>query len=383
MADNDDIIKTYLNSPTVCNTDDDNLLYPGRLNTDENGDPIITPFSTLADYERSREITDKKHGVTPILKLGVKYNNPDFTKQDLNPNANFNPLSATADMFNPPDRGLLMKKLMTRVSDEDFNPVLMEPSEPITYKHFLPDLNPYALVGDPRFSLGCALQAVYQEFIPRIKACEEIAEAGGVGIKEDCICSADGQQIRKASDTAMYVANRTSINPDLNIKTPCFPTAEEVETFFEIKRTQALDYHAEAFVRYIKLCYLANPLWYAEPIIIRTFNFFFVKLARKESLTSDKIILRKYLKYYSDQADYVADLLGVNLIETDNIAVETYSKDINLSEVTTQLGGSPQDGFNRVFNQYSQIFSQPHSEMLSFALPIPDYTTMACPSGEF
>ena len=79
----EDIINKILNNPAVCNTDEDNILYPGRLNIDENGDPIITPFSTKEDYERSRRITDKKHGVTPLLELGVKYNNPNFTKADL------------------------------------------------------------------------------------------------------------------------------------------------------------------------------------------------------------------------------------------------------------------------------------------------------------
>jgi hypothetical protein len=378
----EDIINKILNNPAVCNTDEDNILYPGRLNIDENGDPIITPFSTKEDYERSRRITDKKHGVTPLLELGVKYNNPNFTKADLNSNINSNPLSGS-NIFDIQDRGLLMKKLMTYVEDEDFNPVLMEPKEPITYKHFLPDLNPYALVGDPRFSLGCAMQAIFQEFVPRIKACEEIAEAGGVGIKEDCICSADGQQIRKASDTALYVANRTTINPDLNIKTPCFPKADEVETFFQIKRTQALEYHAESFVRYIKLCYLANPLWYAEPVIVRAFNFFFVKLSKRESISSDKIVTRKFLKYYSDQSNYVANLLGTNLIEVENLAVQSYSSGLDLNAITAELGGNNQSGFNDVFQQYSQIFSKNGAELMSLGLPIPDYTTMPCPSGEF
>lgn len=368
---------------TFCNTDEDNLLYPGKLNVDENGDPIITHTSTQEDYDRSRRITDKKHGITPLLELGVKYNNPNFTQKDLNPNSKINPLSGT-DFFNIQDRGLLMKKLIPHVTDEDFNPVLMEPKEPITYKHFLPDLNPYALVGDPRFTLGCALQTVYQEFVPRIKACEEIAEAGGVGVKEDCICSEDGQQIRKASDTVMFAANRTLLDPTLKIKVPCFPTAQEIETFFNIKRDLALANHAEAFVRYIKLCYLSNPLWHADPVLLPQYSFFFVKLVRKESLTSDKIVDKKYLKYYSDQANYVADLLGTNLIQAEDLFLDDEANNIDLTSITKSLTESPEQSFyglNKLFNEQFIPKIPGITELIRFGEQIPDYTSMACPSG--
>lgn len=372
-----------LSNITPCKTDDDNVFYPGQLNVDANGNKLITANSTPEDYIKSFKDVSKKHGVINILDLKVKYNNSGFGKEELNPHhTQSNPLSG-GNYYSAPDRTAYFKKIMPLLEkedeDSDFNPLLAEPEEEITIKHLLPDLNPFATVGDPRYTLGCAMQQIYQEFYPRILACQEIADAQGAGIKDDCICSEDGQQIRKASQVAIFAANRTITDYTSGLKKPCLPTTDEISAFFDAKINEAREAHTMSFVRYIKLCYLSNPQWKADPVILKNPAFFFVKLY-KTLVGETKPSEAKFLRYYYDQADRVAELLGVELIKTDTILATE-----NLKDITEQLKSVPKD-FYSLIKEGRRLTPTAFFEIEAakeFAQPIPDYTTMPCPSGVY
>lgn len=372
----------HINSITNCDTPTDAYVYPGKLNVDENGKPLITSTSTPEDYKKSILHSAHKYGLKHFSEFGVSYPNTKVGKEDINP--------SDVDPNKLKDRTSFFQKIIPEVENENFDPLLAHPDIPNweqgpDIRSFLPDLNPKTLQGDPRWTAGCALQAMMQKFVPRIKAYEEMLNCGGVTVDDECnICTEDGIPITKASALLLNVIKEIPDSSSKCGKTVPIITPDEVTNFMMDHMNQSLRDHSDAFVEYLKRNYLeiSEHPWDIELYAMEGISFFFVKLFRKNlnpptqkqkleatgidfknaelkmgpenfqkymesinnptNLDEDLMLENVYLRYYPDQKEYIASSLNKEIKITARLLVSP----LNLSAVS------------------------------SFSKPIPDYTSM-------
>lgn len=153
-------------------------------------------------------------------------------------------------------------------------------------------LNPadFMDVGDGRVSLGMILSAVYEEYVPRIQAYQEVAAAGGCQIIEEYICDADGNPI---------VRSTTNCGPNVNLNVI---QPNEVITFIQNLTATAVQNHVNSFVDFIRR--EVSKGWSVFLINMSTIGIMYIKLS-KEGQNN------RFYKYYYDQINYIAGQLGI------------------------------------------------------------------------
>jgi hypothetical protein len=305
---------------TLPENDPNNDWFPDSLNTDQDGNPILTADSGLEDYIASLKGQAVSMGTKHPSEAKATYPNPSISKEDLDP---------SGDPNKPKDRTSLMKKLIPQVENEDFDNHIRGVDVPLEPKALMPDLNALHRKGDPRWSLGAALQEMYQYFLPRIQAYTEMLEAGGAAVDVNCnICTEEGVAIKSGSPLVAKVSKelRTQLNNADNLIVLSAPNTAEVYEYFTTRKDKAFKRHADAFVEYVQTKYLSQG-YLGEAAFIDPPGFFFVKL------TLEKVSYDEYgqeiddsdlvcLRYYSDQKDYVVAALNINLIEAQSLAVQ-------------------------------------------------------------
>jgi len=271
----------YISQYTEHPSGENESYYPGTLNRNKYNEKIIKDFSSESEHVASIKNQAKVHGGVHPTDMKFKYTYPDIGED----------VFAYGDSPDGPN-GVpqinyeLMAKLNEHLDDPDFNPILAEPEVPITPRSIMPDLNAFSQVGDPRWSLGAAIQKMYQMFLTRINIWQEISEAGGTIIKDEFICLADGTIIKKASvETLNYLnslteAGQTTVSTTtdgtgstvtnvgstagVTLKTEKYeikpPTAQELVDTFNAEQKAAMKRHADAFIKFIKINYL-TPIY--------------------------------------------------------------------------------------------------------------------------
>jgi hypothetical protein len=146
-------------------------------------------------------------------------------------------------------------------------------------------------ITDGRFSLGSVLSAIYTEFIPRLQARREIADAGGCQIINDYICDAEGVPIIKATTNCANVTNTARIE-----------SGEVVDRIYKLYQS-SLQTHANDFLNFLKIKYSG---WTVQLLVLPQSYMFIVNLTK----TNENDVS---IKYYYDQADYISSQLGVSL----------------------------------------------------------------------
>ena len=225
----------YTEHPTPSNAE----YYPGTLNRDENGNKIITDFTNTSQFENSLKYHQERNGgVEPRFEYPMA--DKGFTKDVIDPPKSENGLPQVNYEF--------LKKMEPLLQDPNFNVEDLVKIFPPNKKALLPDLAPYTIVGDPRWSHGAGLQAAYQEFFPKIDAWEEVVKSGGVQIVDVYICGPSGDPIKQASPITIKHFNP---NP---------PTAKEIIDFVKSSRDAALRKFSDAFIKFLHQNFL-DPIW--------------------------------------------------------------------------------------------------------------------------
>jgi len=224
---------------TEHSTPSDAEYYPGTLNRDENGNKIITDFTNTSQFENSLKYHQEKNGgVEPKFEYPMAH--MGFTKDVIDPPKPENGLPQVNYEF--------LKKMEPYLQDPNFNVEDIVKITPPSKKALLPDLAPYTIVGDPRWSHGAGLQAAYQEFFPKIDAWEEVVKLGGVQVIDTYICGPTGDPIKLASPIAIKYFNSKP------------PTAKEIRDFTKSSRDAALHKFSDAFVKFLQQNFL-DPVW--------------------------------------------------------------------------------------------------------------------------
>lgn len=183
----------------------------------------------------------------------------------------------------------------------DIEDILKNENQTIEYP-----LNPsdFKNVGDKRFSLENVLKATYDEFIPRIKAYEEVLAAGGCQIINEYICDTDGNPIIKATPICTQVANKIMAGTSMGAVNVKPITAQEVSDFINENWKKAVESQANSFINYIKTNYI-NKKWNIELNDVQEFNIFYIKATLGQK--------NEYIKYYYNEKDYIAKGLNSKL----------------------------------------------------------------------
>jgi hypothetical protein len=151
--------------------------------------------------------------------------------------------------------------------------------------------------GDPRYPLNVATKAMFDTFLPRQLAYQEVVDAGGCQIINNYICDSDGNPIVKASVNCKPGVNIEVIKP------------KEVEEFTKTSFNNALIAEADAFVNFLNVNYLNNG-WTAILYDMLFVNQFVIKLKKANSSNV-------YFKYFYDQKNYISSSLQIPLTESD------------------------------------------------------------------
>lgn len=152
-------------------------------------------------------------------------------------------------------------------------------------------------VTDGRFSLGLVLSSVYAEYLPRLQARREIGAAGGCQIINSYICDADGVPIIKASSNCPPNVNANKITG-----------GEVVDMIFNLY-TKTQKEHSDNFLNYLKTKYSG---WTVQLVLYTFANFFIIILNKTDEKTT-------YIKYFFDQANYIASQLEISLTIVDGL----------------------------------------------------------------
>jgi hypothetical protein len=224
----------------------------------------------------------------------------------------------------------LSQKLVTKINDENYNPNLVDATRGLKQESFYGDISPYALIGDPRWSLGAAMQSMLQFVLPRNNAYQAFLELGATQVINNEPCDAEGMPIANIPQniTEAFVQGPVDI--------------EEMQTHFDNTKNDALKTHLNAFVAYIRKVYLSRN-YKIDAVFITTPRFFFVKLYTGENTAPQNL---EFLRYYHDQAQNVADELQIPLQTVQGLSISQES------------------------------FQQNYSSMYSLMRDIPDYTKM-------
>lgn len=280
-------------------TGKDQEYYPGTLNTDNQGNRLLTATSTEEELQNSSIQTAHNMGVAHPLDIKPVWNDPDFPEEIASPMG-----MNTDNPTIPKDRSALLRAMDKRIKkDDNFDTSnIMGLSHPIDLKSFLPDLNPYSLMGDPRWSLGFAMQTVMQKVMPMINEYVKSVTPTAAYINDmGQFCDLDGNPV------PVETLNNSAFTYDANgildfsktdftkIKKP--PTAQEIKKIFLQSKDEAFRKHADAFIKYLKDNYLNIPdrvissesephkivqlAWKAQPVYLKFAGMFFIKLTQE------------------------------------------------------------------------------------------------------
>jgi len=159
------------------------------------------------------------------------------------------------------------------------------------------DPNNFKDSGDPRYPMNVAIKAMFDEFIPRQDAYNEVINAGGCQVINGYICNSDGVPVAKAS---------ISCTPDINLN---IITPDEVKDFVNTSFYGALKKEADSFVNYLQNNYTKSG-WTVTLYDLIFLKHFLLKISKPNNTTV-------YIKYFYDQKDYVSSSLQVPLIQKD------------------------------------------------------------------
>jgi hypothetical protein len=268
--------------------------YPGKLNTRWDGTRILDYGSTEADYLTSEIYSSHAMGVPHPTEIKATYNDPNLPESLAHP-MGFNTDNPTVTK----DRSALVSKLGKKIkTDENYDTSdAIGFNHPLDIKSFLPDLNPYALIGDPRYTLGAAIQITLQEVLPLInKFLKSVSPLATTVNEQGLICDSDGNPIPPESLNSGITFDSNGV-VDLTKANDLFkpPTVEEIKKIFEFKRDEAYRNQADAFIKYLRDNFLniaprtlstsphtivALP-WKAQLIYLLTAGMFIVRLTQE------------------------------------------------------------------------------------------------------
>jgi hypothetical protein len=302
--------------------DNSSEVYTSTVNKDADNEPLITPTSSVEDHIFSQKYQAISHGTIVPADIKYVYPNKDFPASLVEPSTKEDPYGINYDP------STFYQKLARAALDENFNGELKLPEIYPEWKAFLPDINAWSLIGDPRWTLGYALQGMIQWWWPRVKAYMDYLSGKGLIIKDNYICDADGQQIVEYSEdnlNALLSQNNAAQTADI----PKPINAEEVLEEFNRQRINALQKNADAFIEYMRKRFLDRGFfvesYYYHPM--RMFVFKCYKLDYKGSL-----IDTTYVKYYHDQIDYVISKLKVPIQQVNDQGFKIHFKEGNMYE---------------------------------------------------
>ncbi len=198
-------------------------------------------------------------------------------------------------------------------------------NEPLYLDDYPVNLDYYVGSGDPRYPMNVGLKDMYDEFLPRQIAYQEVADAGGCQIVNEYICDGDGNPIVRASEKCKSVTNISVIQP------------QEVLDFVKTSLSNAIKKESDSFVEYLKINYINNG-WKIQMFDISMLYLFLIKISKQNNSNV-------YIKYFYDQKDYVSTSLNIPLVESDMNTNFLDSTDTPLDFLKAMQAGSP------VFNQ--------------------------------
>jgi hypothetical protein len=314
------------NEYTKCPTPPDASIYPGTANLDADGNVIFPAVPTVEDAIKSYVGQAGKYGLKHPTEINYVYPNPLVPGDLLDPEG-----KKSVFPQKPIDRSKLFQKMVPHVADESFVETLRDLEEPVDFRALMPDINGLSRSGDPRWSLACAVQQVFQKFLPRIEAYKELLEAGAAVIDGECnFCTEDGVQVKKPSKAVQNYFKELRKNVPLEEKISIeAPTAEEIMSYMDQQKDTAFKNHADAFVIFIRRNYLDGG-WKAESaeaVFINPPGFFFLKFSKKANPPVDPITKVKrddqieVVRYYTDQKDYVISQLNIPFVEAKKLTV--------------------------------------------------------------
>jgi hypothetical protein len=198
-------------------------------------------------------------------------------------------------------------------------------NEPLYLDEYPVNLDYYAGSGDPRYPMNVAMKDMYDEFLPRQAAYQEVVEAGGCQIINEYICDSDGNPILKVSEQCKTTTNISIIQ------------SEEIINFVNNSFANAVKEESDSFINYLKINYINNG-WNIQLFDVSMLYLFLIKITKQNNSNF-------YIKYFYDQKDYVSSVLNIPLIisEMDDNFLD--STDNPLDFLKYMQSGSP------VFNQ--------------------------------
>lgn len=278
-------------------------VYPAKLNFDTTTKkPIITENSvTIEEHIYSIKYQAASMDAVHPSDITPNYPNPNFPKSLIEPDPDKDPDGLLFDDTE------LIQKLGTFATDENFDGVLKQPSHAINWKALLPDLNAMTLEGDPRWSLGNAVQDVFQEFWPKTQAYIDFLNKKNITIINDYICDMDGTPIEKVSEEALARYN-TITGFNSSVSAPPLPTPQAINDFFDKRQNIAYNRHADGFIKYIREAYLEQG-YFVESYYYHPIRLFVLKTYVTNY--TGQILSLTYFKYYADRIDYVVQGLKI------------------------------------------------------------------------
>lgn len=297
-------------------------VYPDSLNFDASTKkPILTQESTsIEEHIYSQKYQAATMGAVHPVDIKPIYSNPNFPASLVD-----------ADPEKDPD-GLLFKdnallqKLATFATKEDFDGNIKQPSHDLDWRALLPDLNAMTFEGDPRWSLGHAVQNVFQKFWPEIQNYIDFLRSQGITVVNNYICDIDGNPIEEATVEAL-----TKYNTNSDDSAPPIPTAQRIGEYFDKTMEEAFNRHADGFIYFIKNYYLEQGYfvegYYHHPTRLFTIKTYITTYTGSiESLT--------YFKYYPDRIDYVINRLRIPFIEVTKATIpQVFNDNVFLNQM--------------------------------------------------
>jgi hypothetical protein len=198
-------------------------------------------------------------------------------------------------------------------------------NEPLYLDEYPVDLDYYKGSGDPRYPTNIAMKDMYDEFLPRQAAYQEVADAGGCQIINEYICDGDGNPIVKTSEQCKSVNNISVIQP------------QEITDFVNTSFANALKAESDRFVNYLQVNY-SNSGWKIKLFDVSMLYLFLIKITKENSTNV-------YIKYFYDQKDYVSSVLNIPLIPSELDEDFLDSTDKPLDFLKAMQAGAP------IFNQ--------------------------------
>jgi len=192
---------------------------------------------------------------------------------------------------------------------DDFDPVIKPAKTPdgyinddgSLYKEFdymslLPNIENLYKTGDPRFTLGHMVCAVFKKYMPQITLYTEVSQAGGCQVIENYICDADGVPIQELSVNCPAGIKIETINP------------QEVIDYVNNTYTSFVEKDIDAFVSFI-LKTFGTGGYFLSANVLAEFPIFWI--------TASTGNVEYYYKYPYQDKDKVAKRLGLTIQEVD------------------------------------------------------------------